>query len=68
MCDGFYQFLAPEVASFFGLGETLTAREWCTALSIDSVPVFDDDSGVWEDLCDDTKLEGVFTGLAMGWS
>ena len=68
LCDGFYQFLAPEVASFFGLGETLTAREWCTALGIDSVPVFDDDSGVWEYLCDDTKLEGVFTGLAMGWS
>ena len=60
--DGFYQFLAPSVSSWFGLGEQYTARE----AGIDRV--FDEDTRTMVPISPDEMVWACFGGLSMGWN
>ncbi len=68
LCDGFYQFLAPWVASWFGLDVCMTAAEIMVEFEMPYVPVFDELTHEWDRLTGDDLVEGCFGGLAMGWS
>ena len=62
LADGYYQFLVPEVASWFGLGLRRTAGE------IGVTQVFDEDVGAYVAVEPSDWLWACFAGLPMGWS
>ncbi len=68
LCDGFYQYTAEQVASWFGLDVVMTAADVCAEFELDGVPVLDELSGVVTVYSDLTLLEAAFAGLAMDWS
>ena len=65
--DCFYNFLVPQMASWFGLGDWFTGSE-LRALGMHPGQIFDDDLQGLSDLGDDEKVCACFCGMAMGWS
>jgi len=65
--DCFYNFLVPQLASWFSLGDWFTGAE-LSALGMNPGTIFDDDSQRDSPLEDSESVVACFSGMAMGWS
>ena len=65
--DAFYQFQVAEMAQWFGIDYPKPVRYW-KKLGVNIQRVFDDDSGSFIDLNDDSVVYPTIAAMSMGWS